>query len=106
MSYTLFVMPNAVRAAEPELTFKQRRLYAAIQPWRERGWQLQSVTGDYATLVRMSNNFLFDALTALITCGLWLIYVIYRMFKPTYDTLVFKVDDFGNVRLVSQAYNG
>lgn len=77
---------------------------AALLPWVARGWQVASVSGDYATLIRRSRNGWFNVLAVLITCGLWLIYVVYRVMNPTVDTVVLKVDDFGNIRCVSQNF--
>ena len=90
---------------ETEPTFKERHLNDAVAQWRARGWQLSSISGDYATLTRPPRNgclhFALEALGVLISFGLSLIFILYRWVHPTVDTVVLKVDNFGNVHQVS-----
>lgn len=87
--------------AESQLTFKQRHMSVVVARFGEDGWKVESVEGDYVTLKRPAGNLWFDAFLALITFGLWWVYVVYRAWKRVSDTLVLKVDDYGRVRVVS-----
>lgn len=77
---------------------------AAVGQFTKDGWRVASTQRDLTTLTRRSRNGIQDIFMFLITFGLWTIYIIYRLYRPVFDTLVLSVDDYGHVRIVSQNY--
>jgi hypothetical protein len=77
---------------------QQQHLDAAIMRWAVDGWLVSNRAGNQVVLHRRTRvGWFWNTVGVLVTFGLWLIYVIYRVANPTFDTAVLQVTEYGEV---------
>lgn len=73
-------------------------LNAEVAKQASRGWTVQTVSPGQAVLSRSSKiGWFWNILLSVITGGLWLIVVVYRVVNRKKETLVLSVDAYGRV---------
>lgn len=77
-------------------------LMAEIATWTGKGWTVEATTrlfGRSTTLREPKwQAFLRDVLLVIVTAGLWLVYIIYRVLVGKTSNKIITVDRFGHVK--------
>ena len=78
---------------------QQAILGAEVARYISDGWAAESVVGTTATLTKNKRiGWFWNTILTLLTAGLWLIVVIYRVVNRKRYTIVLTVDPYGRVR--------
>lgn len=85
------------RSVPPE--FRSERLQAQIGSFERAGYRLESVAGPQAVVSRVRQVDIRRSIPAVIlTAGLWLIPLTYRLRHRSWHRVVITVDEAGSVR--------
>ena len=72
-----------------------------VTKWTAKGWTLEATTKLFGRSAMLREPrwqaFLRDLLLVLVTCGLWLIYVLYKLLIGRTSAKIITVDRFGRV---------
>jgi hypothetical protein len=89
---------NAGRQALSE-DARTQILNAEVARYAKRGWTVHNVNAGQAVLSKQRRmGWFWNLILVLLTGGLWLIYVVYRALNRKRDTLIIRVDQFGDIR--------
>jgi len=73
-------------------------LNGEVARYASKGWTVNSMQGSQAVLSRKRKiGFMWNAILALLTGGLWLIVVLVRVINRKVENLVLNVDAFGKI---------
>lgn len=73
-------------------------LNAEIAKYVSKGYTVQSATAGQAVLTKNKRiGWFWNTVLAVLTAGIWLIYVIYRALNRKQNTLIISVDAYGKV---------
>ena len=91
--------PEVDAAYAVPIQIRNERLQDQIESFKLAGYRLESVAGAQAVVSRVRRLYLRRNVPAVIlTAGLWLIPLIYRMQHRSWQRIVITVDDSGAVR--------
>lgn len=96
-----YAWSNTYQPVALSIAERDAHLNAAVMQWTVQGWQVQLVSNGSASLTRRRRiGWFWNTIGVIITAGLWLIYVIYRVVNPTVETAILTVDEYGAVKRV------
>ncbi len=86
--------------SDPISTDQQQAILGAeVGRYVSDGWAVESVLGATATLTKNKRiGWFWNAILTLLTAGLWLIVVVYRVVNRKRYAIVLTVDPSGRVR--------
>jgi hypothetical protein len=93
-------MTDTTPAARPTLDPQQQSalLNAEVAKFASQGWTVSSVSGAQAVLQRKRRiGWFWNIVLSLVTGGIWLLVVLYKVLNRKVETLVLTADAYGTI---------